>query len=263
MKRNGMPTRWIIHWQVAAAVLTLSFLVCPFVRASERTPQEARRTSAKQTTSPQAPVFRESEGHLIMGYHVGRGKTLVTVRGQEEGGDVTYRFEVVPDSDSVSQAPKGRVVIKPERFLRMWGTREGMGAMARTLAGMLEDVHLEIRRINPPMDPIPTRIDGVALFEEDDVLHLLSVRIEGDEVVVEDIVVVAAGCTAFPPGSGGSCSCNGDGDGAQCSSGTSGIPGGTNSWAKCKDGSGLPSPEVTECTYNGSACNCQVSTAAQ
>jgi len=236
------PVGIIICGLIALGALALSLAV-----ASQRTQPESRSAPVKKVIN-EARVIGESERPLSMSYKVGGNEVWVTV-GSERTGFTGYRLETDPDSKAVKDVPLDQSSIKPENFVRMSGTREGMAAIAGALGQMLTDQSPAIRRIKAPTDPVAAEVEGVALFEDEGVVHLLAVRIVGNKPEFEDIGGVAAGCSAELPAGAGGCGCNASGPGSSCYGGSDGSTG--KYWVKCTDAQGTMS-----CSGGGGSCAC-------
>ena len=230
---------------LTCGLVGLGGLAVSLAIASQRTQPESRSAPVKKVIN-EARVIGESERPLSMGYKVGGNEVWVTV-GSEGTGFTGYRLETDPDSKSVTDVPFDQSSIKPESFVRMSGTREGMAAIAGALAQMLTDQFPAIRRIKAPTDPVSAKVDGIAIFEEEGVIHLLSVRFLENGPVFEDIGGVASGCFSNLPPDAGGCGCTA-GQGGTCT----GYSGTDNKYhVKCTDAAG-----TMECSGGGGSCTC-------
>lgn len=235
----GMPLRAChrsSHVLSVGGTLFLLCMICCRVEASGRASSEVAKPSAARGESAVRAVAA-SERPLAVGYSVGRQNTTVSLTN----ADTRYEYKVLTGHESA---------LKPESFVRMWGTRDGMAALARALGDMLAGDNVNIRRVNVGIGGLRGPVEAAAVFDDDQVTHLLLVRFEGDTPVFEELAVAAVGCVATPQG--GTCSCTATGADAKC---TTGIYQTGVYWARCRDSSG-----AMECTWNGSMCGC---TAAQ
>jgi len=215
------------------------FAVCSVTSAANRTPEEAREVPLKPIEH-RAQVIQESERPTLLGYYV-RGDE-VSVTFSTENQQLAYEDACATDTDES---------LNPEHFVRMWGSREGMAALAEAMSSLLSGKAINVLRSDLLTGTRWGSADGVAIFEEDGVTHLLLVRLDGRETMFEVIVGVATGCSASPPNS--SCSCNASGNGATCNYGTTGGV----DWAKCRDGN-VPNPDQSNCDAYGGSCRCAV-----
>jgi len=220
----------------ARDALFLSVVLCSGVEGSERAVGEERQLPATRSPSS-AQVIADTEKPLSVGYTLGRGETTVSLTSTF----ISFDYKVLAESDTQ---------LEPERFVRMWGTRDGMGALAQALADLLAGDRANIRTVDVRAGSLRGPVEAAAIFQGDEGVQLLLVRFEGEKAVFEVLAVVTRGCSATPQG--GNCSCFATGADAKCSTGV--YQTGTY-WAKCKDASG-----TMECTWNGSTCGC---TAAQ
>jgi len=231
---------------ITCGLVGLGGLAVSLAVASQRMQPGSRSAPVKKVIN-EAQVISESERPLTMGYKVGGNEVWVTV-GSEATGFTGYRLETDPDSKSVKDVPLDQSSIKPESFVRMSGTREGMAAIAGALAQMLTDQSPAIRSIKAPTDPVAAKVEGVAFFEDEGVVHLLAVRIVGNKPEFEDIGGVAAGCSVSLPSTAGGCGCNASGAGSSCV----GWTGTDNKYhVKCTDSAG-----TMNCSGGGGGCEC-------
>jgi len=222
------------HVLSVGGALFLLCMICCRVEASGR----ATEIQGKAATS-RAPASREviadSDQPLAFAYYVGHNKTGLSLTGKY----TSFDFKVLKDSDAK---------VKPDEFVKMWGTRDGMAALAQALADMLAGEQVKMRRMDASTMPSGGPVDAAAIFAGDKATHLVTVRFADGKAVFEVFAVEEAGCTATPLG--GSCSCTASGPGSySCTSGTNPSTG--INWAKCTDSTG-----TTNCTWNGTLCGC-------
>jgi len=217
----------------------------------ERSPQDRsapNKDGLKEAQASESTDRPLSTRPVSIGYYMnnlGNVTGLTVIVGKEEIGVIKYTLGSVVDKNAVpiSDSP---ATIKPETFVRMDGTARGMAAIANALGGMLTSQPPAISKVEAPNKPNSARVEAVGFFEDANVVHVLTVRFNGEEPMFEEIGFVASGCSATVPGH--TCGCSASGSGSSCKAGT--YANGTN-WAKCSDGGG-----TTNCTGSGGACTC-------
>lgn len=217
------------------------------LNASDRVQKDSRESSVKKENVEVSRQLQRplSDRPLSVGHMITEGDVtgLWVTLGDEATGTIKYCLGTAFDKNEKLDA-QVTTKIRPENFVRMHGTRRGMGALATTLGQLLLDESPNISRIKVPVEGAAS-IEGVAFFEEDDRVQLLTVRFEEDGAVLEEIGFVATGCVATVPHH--TCGCTASG--YDCHAGTNAA--GTH-FAKCKDSAGS-----TYCTGVGGNCSCQ------
>lgn len=230
-------------------VVALFSLAVASDRASQKrtAPIKGEVSQARVGDALARPV---SERSVSIGYMIGRNGEVTGLwltEGNEETGLITYTLENIDQSIAPDNGP---ATIKPENFTQMRGTRKAMGAIASTLGQMLADQAPVMTKIKAPAEGA-AKIEGVALFVEEGVGHLLTVSFEGDKPVYEEMGFVAASCNAILPPDAGACGCSA-GQGGTCS----GHSGTDNKYhVTCTDSQGTMS-----CSGSGGSCSCAATT---
>lgn len=232
------------HLQTAVSRVTFFTVLAGAVLAgvclaAERAPKQAPTVLMDRAESA-VPVIEDSEQALAVGNYVGqRDDGTVSLAVGLKGANVSYRFEVLAEADSV---------LEPKDLSSMWGTRDGKAALAQALEDMLAGGRVSTRRLDASTGGFQGPVEAAAIFERDGVAtHLLVVHFENDNAVFEELAVAGLFCNAAPQG--GDCGCSASGSGKSCTSGKDTSTGIT--WAKCTDSTG-----TTDCTYNGHLCAC-------
>ena len=240
---------------LASGLIATVALVCSFSLASQRTSHD--RSAPIKNGGGESQVIAELQGGLTighsnhpmnLGYKVSPGDVWVIV-GSREAGYLEYQLATDPEKVSVTQVPPEQANIKPENFVKMTGTRQGLAAITRVLSQILADQAPPIRKRpspTPGTGSAGVKIDAFAIFEEASVVHLLTAQIgDEDEPQLEEIGFVAVGCTATLSNAAGGCTCSAtNGTCKKWESG--GIE-----YAKCTDAGG-----TTTCSGSGGACTC-------